>query len=95
MVSLDGCGLRVGFDLLFFTPPAGAHLATPEQPININYLYGFNNGQPQTWINEILYVILWPGVLWLVAFFSTHLVLCRIFVPAPTVANSRLTMRLT
>jgi hypothetical protein len=32
--------------------------------------------------------------LWLVAFFSTHLVLCRIFVPAPTVANSRLPMRL-
>ena len=68
----------------FFTPPAGAHLANPNLPININYLYGFNDQQPQLWINQNLYVILWLGVLWLGFFLPTHLVLRNIFgVPPP------------
>src|SRR5579859_4697421 len=32
--------------------PAGAHPANPNIPININYLYGFNDHQPQMWINQ-------------------------------------------
>ena len=63
----------------FFTPPAGARLADPNIPINLNYLYGFNDQQPQTWLNQNLYVVLWFGVLWLVAFLPTHLVLRKIF----------------
>ena len=63
----------------FFTPAAGSHLANPNIPININHLYGFDNRQPQYWINQNLYVILWFGVLWLAAFFPTHLILCKIF----------------
>ena len=61
----------------FFTPPAGAHLANPNIPININYVYGFNDQQPQHWVNQNLYVILWLGVLWLVAFLPTHLALAQ------------------
>jgi hypothetical protein len=45
----------------------------------LNYLYGFNDQQPQTWINQNLYVILWLGVLWLAAFLPTHLALGKIF----------------
>jgi len=72
------------FVCYFFTPPAGAHPTNPNIPINLNYLYGFNDRQPQTWINQNLYVILWLGVLWLVAFLPTHLTLRKIFaVPAP------------
>jgi len=63
----------------FFTPPAGAHPANPEAAININYLYGFNEQQPQTWMNENLYVILWFVALWLVAFLPAHLALRKIF----------------
>jgi hypothetical protein len=33
------------FVCYFFTPPAGAHPANPNIPININYLYGFNDQQ--------------------------------------------------
>ena len=62
-----------------FTPPAGAHLANPNAPININYTYGFNEQRPQKWINQNFYVILWIGALWLGAYFPTHLVLRRIF----------------
>ena len=67
------------FVCYFFTPPAGAHPANPNLPININYLYGFNDQQPQHWVNQNLYVILWLVVLWLVAFLPTHLALRKIF----------------
>jgi hypothetical protein len=82
-------GLAVGlvFVCYFFTPPAGAHPVNPNAPININYLYGFNDLQPQHWINQNLYVILWPGALWLAFFLPTHLVLRRIFAVSPPAAG--------
>lgn len=67
------------FVCYLFVPPAGAHLANPNIPVNINYVYGFNDRQPQTWANQNLYVLLWLGVLGLVAFLPTHLALRRIF----------------
>ena len=73
----------LGFVCYFFTPAAGAHLANPNLPININYLYGFNDRQPQHWVNQNLYVILWLGALWLVFFLPTHLALRRIFAVPP------------
>jgi hypothetical protein len=76
-----------GFVCYFFTPPAGARLASANVPININYLYGFNDQQPQHWVNQNLYVILWLGVLWLVAFLPTHLALCKIFAASPPAAG--------
>jgi hypothetical protein len=77
------------FACYFFTLPAGAHPANPNIPVNINYLYGFNDRQPQHWINENLYVILWPGALWLVAFLPTHLALRKIFAAAPLRQTSK------
>ena len=64
---------------IWFTPPAGAHLADPNIPVNLNYVYGFNDQQPQNRINQNLYVVLLLGVLWLVAFFPTHVLLRKIF----------------
>ena len=76
----------------FFMPPAGAHPANPNIPVNLNYVDGFNNQQPQQWINQNLYVVLLLGGLWLVAFLPTHLVLRKIFAaPAPA---PRLKLRL-
>jgi hypothetical protein len=82
-------GLAAGlvFVCYFFTPPAGAHLANPNTPINLNNVWGFNDQQPQTWLNPNLYVILWFGALWLVAFLPTHLVLRRIFAAPPPMAG--------
>jgi hypothetical protein len=81
-------GLAAGLGLAgyFFTPPAGAHLKNPNQPINVNYLYGFNDQHPQQWINQNLYVVLWLAVLWLVAFLPTHLLLRLVFRPPPAAA---------
>jgi hypothetical protein len=70
----------------FLALPAGAQPANPNLPININYLYGFNDHQPQTWVNQKVYVFLWLGALWLVAFLPTHLVL-RKFLAAPDELN--------
>lgn len=68
----------------WFTPPAGAHPANPNLPVNLDYVWGFNNQQPQTWLNQNAYVIGWLGALWLVAYLPIHLVLRRIFaVPRP------------
>jgi hypothetical protein len=71
----------------FFTPPAGAHPANPNIPINLNYVYGFDDQQPQTWLNQDLYVILWLGALWLVAFLPTHLALRKTFASPPRAAR--------
>lgn len=70
----------------FLTPPAGAHPANPNAPININYVYGLNDRQPQQWINQSMYAFLWLGVLWLAAFLPTHLVLRKFFIPHPPTA---------
>ena len=79
-------GLAAGLLLVcyLFTPPAGAHLADPNIPVNLNYIYGFKDQQPQTWVNQDLYVILWLGVLWLVAFLPTHLALRKILAAPQT-----------
>jgi len=92
-------GLATGLVLVcyFFTPPAGAHLADPNIPININNIYGFDDQHPQTWVNQNLYVILWLGALWLFAFLPTHLALRKIFVASqptssvipPSISNVR------
>jgi len=71
----------------FFMPPAGVHPANPNIPININYVDGFNNQQPQHWVNQNLYVVLWLGVLWLAAFLPTHLLLRKIFATTPQAAS--------
>ena len=88
-------GLAAGLVLVcyFFTPPAGARLADPNIPINLNYVYGFNDRQPQTWMSQNLYVILWPGVLWLLAFLPTHLALRKLFAAPSPAAGWKLPVR--
>jgi hypothetical protein len=77
----------------FFTPPAGAHPADPNIPINLNYIYGFNDRQPQTWMNQNLYVILWLGALWLAAFLPTHLALHKIFPARPGAGRPKVSIQ--
>jgi hypothetical protein len=85
-------GMATGLVLVcyFFTPPAGAHPADPNIPINLNYVYGFNDRQPQHWVNQNLYVVLLLGVLWLVAFLPTHQILRNIFAVPPPAARLKL-----
>ena len=70
--------------------PAGAHPANPNTPINVNYVFGFNNQQPQHWVSPNLYVVLLFGVLWLFAFLPTHVALRKMF----TVSSPRIRLKL-
>jgi len=77
-----------------FVPPAGAHPADHNLPINVNYAYGLNEQQAQTWISPNLYVILWFGALWLVAFLPIHLLLRKLFTEPPPIENMKLRIRI-
>jgi hypothetical protein len=94
LTAWTGLAAVLGFICYFFTPPAGAHPVNPNLPININYLYGFNDQQPQPWINQNLYVVLWLSGLWLVAFLPTHLVLRKIFGVPPVLVYTKPAIRL-
>lgn len=80
----------LGLVCYFFTPPAGAHPGNSEIPVNINYLYGFNDQHPQTWVNQNLYMLLWLAVLFFAAYLPTHLALGRIFSSAPSAHSARM-----
>ena len=70
------CGLcLVAFFLL---PPAGAILADPKWPRNINYVFGLNEAHPQTWMKPGLYLVVWILALFALAYVPTHLVLCKL-----------------
>jgi hypothetical protein len=73
----------------FYTPPAGPHPADSNLPIDINYVYGFNDQKPQTWVNQNLYVVMLLVALFLVAYLPTHLVLSKLFGRAPRHVNNR------
>lgn len=78
----------------FFTPSAGTHLANSNIPINLNYVYGFNDEQSQTWVNQNVYVIIYFSVLWLVAYLPTHFALRKIFAVSLPAASRKRHIRL-
>ena len=63
----------------FFLPPAGAHLADPNTPLNVNYVYGLDDAHPQTWMPQALYLPFEMLALFLVAYVPAHLILNRLF----------------
>jgi hypothetical protein len=63
----------------FFLPPAGAHLADPKTPVNIDYVFGLNDAKPQTWMPAGAYLVTLMAALAVVFFIPTHLVLSRVF----------------
>ena len=62
----------------FLMPPAGAHLPDPKLPVNINYVFGFSDSHPQTWMGSTAYLAVWMAMLLSCAFLPAHLVLCRL-----------------
>lgn len=67
----------VGLCLFSFwcLPPAGAVLADPRIPRNINYVFGMDDMSPQQWVTPGAYVVLWIAALTALIFVPTHLVL--------------------
>lgn len=61
----------------FFMPPAGSVMHNPKIPVNINYVFGFDDTKPQTWMPTGLYLLVWIAALTLIAYLPTHLFLKR------------------
>ena len=59
----------------FALPPAGAKLADPNTPVNVNYVFGLDDTQPQTWMPQGVYLVVWMLALFLLAYLPTHLLL--------------------
>ena len=75
----------------FFLPPAGTVLPDAKIPVNINYVFGFDDAHPQTWLPAPLYLLSWMLGLLLVFYVPSHLVLRRLFARpmAPSLAASQ------
>ena len=56
-------------------PPAGAKLADPNTPVNVNYVFGLDDTQAQQWMPAGVYLVVWMVALFALAFLPTHLVL--------------------
>ena len=61
----------------FALPPAGAKLADPNTPVNVNYVFGLDDTQAQTWIPQSVYLVVWMLALFSLAYLPTHLLLKR------------------
>lgn len=84
--TLLGWGLCV---ISFFClPAAGAHLANSAIPVNVNYVWGMNDAQPQHWLPAKAYLLAWMSALALVIYLPTHFALSRVFPKGQSVAKS-------
>jgi hypothetical protein len=67
------------FFSFFFLPPAGAALVDPKTPVNINYVFGFSDTEPQSWMPPGIYLAVWMLALFALAYVPTNFVLKRYF----------------
>ena len=79
LVAWTGLAWLLCLIAFFFLPPAGADLADPNIPINVNYVFGLHDATPQSWMPAGVYLIAWMLTLFVVFYLPTHLVLRRIF----------------
>ncbi|HRH97452.1 MAG TPA: hypothetical protein PLB55_16040 [Prosthecobacter sp.] len=70
----------------FFLPKAGETLPDPNLPRNINYVFGMDDAQPQTWMSPELYLVTWVALLIILVYLPTHFVLKKIC-PTPEQAT--------
>ena len=73
----------------FFLPAAGAHLADPNIPVNVDYVRGFDDAKPQTWLPAGAFLAMWMMALLGLFFVPTHLVLRKLFGAKPTLNSVR------
>ena len=67
----------------FLLPEAGAVLADPLIPRNVNYVFGMDDAKPQELLPAPVYLIAWIGALIGMVFVPTHLVLKKCCPPTP------------
>ena len=78
-----GLGWSLCLVAYFLLPPAGTVLPDPKIPVNINYVFGFDDAHAQTWLPSPVYLVGWLLALFGVFYWPTHLLLRRWFAPRP------------
>jgi hypothetical protein len=66
----------------FLLPAAGAELANPQIPRNVNYVFGMDDAVPQSLLPPLAYLGVWTVALVSLVFIPTHFVLKKICKPA-------------
>jgi hypothetical protein len=61
------------------TPPPPALDDNPNQPVNVNYVYGLSNERPQQWMPALVYLGLLLIGLPALVYLPTHLALSKLF----------------
>ncbi len=64
-----------------FLPPPPAPADNPALPVNVNYVFGPSDAQPQEWMPPLLYLTLLLTLLPTLIFWPTHRVLAKVFPP--------------
>jgi hypothetical protein len=74
-------GLSVVLCLIafFFLPPAGAALADPNLPRNVNYVFGLSDAAPQQWLPPAAYLLVWMAGLYVLFYIPSHFALKMLF----------------
>lgn len=62
----------------FLLPPAGAALADPNMPRNVNYVFGMDDAKPQSMLPPLAYLGVWIAALTSIVFVPTHIVLKKL-----------------
>ncbi|MCC9643760.1 hypothetical protein LOC71_15850 [Rhodopirellula sp. JC740] len=76
--SILACGLMLV--CYFLLPAAGAELDYPNQPQNVNYVFGMDDSQPQSWMPSWAWLGVMLAGLPTLIYFPTHLALKK-FMP--------------
>ncbi len=63
----------------FLLPPPPPDAANPNLPVNVNYVYGMDDKQAQTWVPPLAWLGLLMAGLPLLIYLPTHLILKRVF----------------
>ncbi|MGH6771758.1 MAG: hypothetical protein ACRECO_22380 [Xanthobacteraceae bacterium] len=69
----------------FFMPPPSPNAGLT--PVNINYVWGLNDSEPQQWVPPAVWVIGMMVLMPVLLFAPVHYLLARIMPPAPSKTN--------
>jgi hypothetical protein len=72
----------------FLLPPAGAQLADPKIPVNVNYVFGLDDAKPQDWLPAKAYLLVWMSALLAIVYTPTHFVLKKLFTNKPALVTT-------
>ncbi|WP_210114295.1 membrane-associated protein [Hymenobacter aquaticus] len=74
-----GLGWSLCLVAYFLLPAAGTVMPDPKIPVNVNYVFGFDDAQAQTWLPAPVYLMGWMTALLAVFYLPTHLTLRKVF----------------